>query len=164
MGFVQFVDEVGRHSGEGKAHGKGRKTYRQRAGGKPRTDGSRRRAHRRGILIESRHRDAMAVEFTVGKTWSKRRTCWAIKQKRESMDKNRVQGVSVGRAADLPRSPYPSSTRSSHRPPPLSPFGDDSHIGMVDPSTKPVLGGGLNQHHHAEADERRELVKSETGR
>src|SRR5439155_26976442 len=28
------------------------------------------------------------------------------------MDKNRIQGVSVGRAADLPRSPYPSSTRS----------------------------------------------------
>jgi len=28
------------------------------------------------------------------------------------MDKNRVQGVSVGRAADLPWSPYPSSTRS----------------------------------------------------
>ena len=31
---------------------------------------------------------------------------------RESMDKNRVQGVSVGRAGNLPRSPYPSSTRS----------------------------------------------------
>ncbi len=30
----------------------------------------------------------------------------------ESMDKNRIQGVSVGRAADLLRSPYPSSTRS----------------------------------------------------
>jgi len=26
-----------------------------------------------------------------------------------------------------------------HRPPPLSPFGDDSFIGMVDPSTKPVF-------------------------
>ena len=36
----------------------------------------------------------------------------SAEQKRESMDKNRVQGVSVGRAADLPRSPYPSSTRS----------------------------------------------------
>jgi hypothetical protein len=31
---------------------------------------------------------------------------------RESMNKNRIQGVSVGRAGDLPRSPYPSSTRS----------------------------------------------------
>src|ERR1700677_4649949 len=31
---------------------------------------------------------------------------------RESMDKNRIQGVSVGRADNLPRSPYPSSTRS----------------------------------------------------
>jgi hypothetical protein len=31
---------------------------------------------------------------------------------RESMDKNRIQGVSVGRAGNLPRSPYPSSTRS----------------------------------------------------
>jgi len=30
----------------------------------------------------------------------------------ESMDKNRVQGVSVGRAGDLPRSPYPSKARS----------------------------------------------------
>src|SRR5208282_5525693 len=30
---------------------------------------------------------------------------------RESMDKNRIQGVSVGRAGNLPRSPYPSSTR-----------------------------------------------------
>src|SRR5438034_4140308 len=28
------------------------------------------------------------------------------------MDKNRIQGVSVGRAAYLPQSPYPSSTRS----------------------------------------------------
>ena len=40
----------------------------------------------------------------------------------------------------------------SRRPPPLSPFGDDSHIGMVDPSTKPALGGGLNQYHAAGAD------------
>ena len=31
---------------------------------------------------------------------------------RESMDKKRIQGVSVGRAGNLPRSPYPSSTRS----------------------------------------------------
>src|SRR5260370_12127980 len=31
---------------------------------------------------------------------------------RESIDKYRIQGVSVGRAGDLPRSPYPSSTRS----------------------------------------------------
>jgi hypothetical protein len=31
---------------------------------------------------------------------------------RESMDKNRIQGVSVGQAGNLPRSPYPSSTRS----------------------------------------------------
>src|SRR5580704_906204 len=30
----------------------------------------------------------------------------------ESMDKNRVQGVSVGRAGNLPRSPYPSKMRS----------------------------------------------------
>ena len=30
---------------------------------------------------------------------------------RESMDKNRIQGASVGRAGNLPRSPYPSSTR-----------------------------------------------------
>jgi len=28
------------------------------------------------------------------------------------MDKNRVQGASVGRAGHLPRSPYPSRTRS----------------------------------------------------
>jgi hypothetical protein len=28
------------------------------------------------------------------------------------MDKNRIQGVSVGRAANLPRSPYPSKMRS----------------------------------------------------
>ena len=31
---------------------------------------------------------------------------------REAMDKNRVQGASVGRAGHLPRSPYPSRTRS----------------------------------------------------
>ena len=31
---------------------------------------------------------------------------------RESMDKNRIQGASVGRAGYLPRSPYPSSTQS----------------------------------------------------
>ena len=31
---------------------------------------------------------------------------------RESMDKNRIQGVSVGRAGNLPRSPYPSRVRS----------------------------------------------------
>jgi len=31
---------------------------------------------------------------------------------RESMDKNRIQGVSVGRAGNLPRSPYPSRARS----------------------------------------------------
>src|SRR5882672_11458403 len=30
----------------------------------------------------------------------------------ESMDKNRIQGASVGRAGDLPRSPYPSRMRS----------------------------------------------------
>jgi hypothetical protein len=30
----------------------------------------------------------------------------------ESMDKNRIQGVSVGRAGDLSRSPYPSRMRS----------------------------------------------------
>src|SRR3954454_15558650 len=30
----------------------------------------------------------------------------------ESMDKNRIQGVSVGRAGNLPRSPYPSRVRS----------------------------------------------------
>src|SRR5665811_2536893 len=40
------------------------------------------------------------------------------------MDKNRVQGASVGRAGDLPRSPYPSRMRS------------------VDPAT--VHGRGLN--------------------
>src|SRR5437660_9558161 len=30
----------------------------------------------------------------------------------ESMNKNRIQGVSVGRAGNLPRSPYPSKMRS----------------------------------------------------
>jgi hypothetical protein len=30
----------------------------------------------------------------------------------ESMDKNRIQGASAGRAGDLPRSPYPSRVRS----------------------------------------------------
>ena len=30
----------------------------------------------------------------------------------ESMDKNRIQGASAGRAGDLPRSPYPSKARS----------------------------------------------------
>jgi hypothetical protein len=30
----------------------------------------------------------------------------------ESMDKNRIQGVSVGRAGNLPRSPYSSRMRS----------------------------------------------------
>ena len=30
----------------------------------------------------------------------------------ESMDKNRIQGASAGRADDLPRSPYPSKARS----------------------------------------------------
>lgn len=30
----------------------------------------------------------------------------------EPMDKNRIQGVSAGRADDLPRSPYPSKARS----------------------------------------------------
>jgi len=30
----------------------------------------------------------------------------------ESMDKNRIQGVSVGRAGYLPQSPYPSRVRS----------------------------------------------------
>lgn len=33
-------------------------------------------------------------------------------QKCESMDKNRIQGVSAGRAGNLPRSPYPSKVRS----------------------------------------------------
>jgi hypothetical protein len=30
----------------------------------------------------------------------------------ESMDKNRIQGVSVGRAGNLPQSPYPSKMRN----------------------------------------------------
>src|SRR5207302_9982057 len=30
----------------------------------------------------------------------------------ESMDKNRIQGASAGRAGNLPRSPYPSRMRS----------------------------------------------------
>lgn len=30
----------------------------------------------------------------------------------ESMDKNRIQGASAGRAGNLPRSPYPSRVRS----------------------------------------------------
>ena len=30
----------------------------------------------------------------------------------ESMDKNRIQGASAGRAGNLPRSPYPSGVRS----------------------------------------------------
>src|SRR6202022_219410 len=36
----------------------------------------------------------------------------SVEQMRESMDKNRIQGVSVGRAGNLPRSPYPSKMRS----------------------------------------------------
>src|SRR5579864_5143054 len=35
-----------------------------------------------------------------------------MEQMCESMDKNRIQGVSVGRAGNLPRSPYPSKMRS----------------------------------------------------
>src|SRR5580700_6076629 len=35
-----------------------------------------------------------------------------MEQMCESMDKNRIEGVSVGRAANLPRSPYPSKMRS----------------------------------------------------
>jgi hypothetical protein len=35
-----------------------------------------------------------------------------MEQTCESMDKNRIQGVSVGRAGNLPRSPYPSRMRS----------------------------------------------------
>jgi hypothetical protein len=31
---------------------------------------------------------------------------------RESMDKNRIQGASIGRAGNVPRSPYPSKLRS----------------------------------------------------
>src|ERR1700684_2310777 len=33
-------------------------------------------------------------------------------QKCESMDRNRIKGASVGRAGNLPRSPYPSKMRS----------------------------------------------------
>src|SRR6476620_10494278 len=36
----------------------------------------------------------------------------SVEQTCESMDKNRIQGASVGRAGDLPRSPYPSRMRS----------------------------------------------------
>src|SRR3984893_10780763 len=36
----------------------------------------------------------------------------SVEQTCESMDKNRVQGASVGRAGHLPRSPYPSRRRS----------------------------------------------------
>ena len=36
----------------------------------------------------------------------------SVEQTRESMDKNRIQGVSVGRAAYLPRSPLPSSMQN----------------------------------------------------
>jgi hypothetical protein len=36
----------------------------------------------------------------------------SMEQTCESMDKNRIQGVSVGRAGNLPRSPYPSRMRS----------------------------------------------------
>ena len=37
----------------------------------------------------------------------------SVEQKRESMDKNRIEGVSVGRAGDLLRSPSPSRMRSA---------------------------------------------------
>jgi len=36
----------------------------------------------------------------------------SAEQRCELMDKNRIQGASVGRAGYLPRSPYPSRTRS----------------------------------------------------
>src|SRR5712664_2634804 len=36
----------------------------------------------------------------------------SIEQTRESMDKNRIQGASIGRAGNVPRSPYPSKMRS----------------------------------------------------
>jgi hypothetical protein len=36
----------------------------------------------------------------------------SVEQMRESMDKNRIKGVSVGRAGNLLRSPYPSSMQS----------------------------------------------------
>jgi hypothetical protein len=35
-----------------------------------------------------------------------------MEQTCESMDKNRIQGASAGRAGNLPRSPYPSKVRS----------------------------------------------------
>src|SRR5450755_1067422 len=35
-----------------------------------------------------------------------------MEQMCESMDKNRIQGVSVGRAGNLPQSPYPSRMRN----------------------------------------------------
>ena len=35
-----------------------------------------------------------------------------MEQMCESMDKNRIRGASVGRAGNLPRSPYPSRARS----------------------------------------------------
>src|SRR4029077_3622166 len=36
----------------------------------------------------------------------------SVEQTCESMDKNQVEGASVGRAGHLPRSPYPSKARS----------------------------------------------------
>ena len=36
----------------------------------------------------------------------------SMDQKCESMDKNRIQGASIGRAGNLSRSPYPSRVRS----------------------------------------------------
>ena len=36
----------------------------------------------------------------------------SMEQTCESMNKNRIQGASAGRAGNLPRSPYPSRTRS----------------------------------------------------
>src|SRR6266404_3953557 len=36
----------------------------------------------------------------------------SMEQTCESMNKNRIQGVSAGRAGNLPRSPYPSKVRS----------------------------------------------------
>ena len=35
-----------------------------------------------------------------------------MEQMREPMDKNRIQGVSGGRAGDVPQSPFPSSPRN----------------------------------------------------
>src|SRR5664279_1738400 len=53
------------------------------------------------------------------KGWRERKGCrrearseGSVEQTCESMDKNRVQGASVGRAGHLPRSPYPSRMRS----------------------------------------------------